>query len=185
VVTWRVSASGGFETAWIDFGDSTLAARGRAVGTSPAPYWLEYELETGEDYVTKTLHVAVESEAGRRRLELQRDDDLWTVDGKPLPELADALDCDLGLCPVTNTMPILRHRIHTTEGRHEFLMAWVAVPDLVVTPSVQVYTHLDVTPTGARVRYASGDFTSDLLVDNDGLVVEYPQLATRISGGRL
>lgn len=180
VVTWRVLPSAGFETTWADLGDSTLAARGRALGTDPFPYWLDYELETGNDFVTRALNVTVESAEDSRALALRSENGSWTANGEPRPDLSEALDCDLGLCPLTNSMPILRHDVHTRPGRHDFLMAWVAVPELTVRPSRQVYTHLATAPEGARVRYESGDFASDLLVDHEGLVVEYPQLATRI-----
>jgi uncharacterized protein len=141
---------------------------------------LTYDLETTDDYVTKRLRVVAQGAGETRRLDLRRSAAGWTVDGVPRPELAEALDCDLGLCPLTNTMPILRHGLHEESGRHRFLMAFVDVPDLVVRPSWQTYTHLGVESDGARVRYESDDFSSDLLVDSEGLVVDYPQLATRI-----
>lgn len=182
MLTWRVTASKGLDTAWVSLSRSKLAARGRAVGTDPGPYWLEYELETEDDYITRSLEVKVESAEGARRLELRRNARGWRANGGSIPELNGALDCDLGLCPLTNTMPILRHDLHRQPGRHVFLMAWVAVPELTVHPSRQTYTHLAATTNGAQVRYESGDFSSDLTVDRDGLVVEYPQLASRIAG---
>jgi hypothetical protein len=164
-------------------GEGTLAARGRAVGTIPTPYWLSYDLETGPNYVTQRLQVSVEIDSEYRKLDLVRDNG-WVANGTPIPELNDALDCDLGLCPLTNTMPILRHRLNTEPGRHEFLMAWISVPDLEVRASRQIYTHLGVDAEEASVRYESGTFASDLLVDGDGLVIDYPQLATRAEGAR-
>ncbi len=181
VVTWRVIPSAGLDTAWVTLGPSSLSARGRAMGTDPSPYWVEYELETDDDFVTRALNVIVQMGEDTRTLELRREKEGWTANGKHLPETYDALDCDLGLCPLTNTMPILRQGLHTTPGRHEFLMAWVAVPELTVRPSRQIYTHLGKARDGARVRYESGNFASDLLVDHDGLVVDYPQLASRLA----
>ena len=186
-MTWRVAPNSGLETAWVEFeesnlGGKSLSASGRAVGTDPSPYWLEYELETGNDYVTHALDVTVRTIEDTRTLELRHDGPNWSANGNPIPELTGAVDCDLGLCPLTNTMPILRHGLHEGAGRHELLMAWVAVPELTVRPSTQTYTHLEKTSEGARVRYESGDFSSDLLVDRDGLVIDYPQLATRIDG---
>jgi uncharacterized protein len=181
VPTWAVTGSVGFETAWVEMDGSSLRARGRVVGTIPAPYWLSYELETGPEFVTRRLRVTARDAAGVRRLDLRADGGRWTADGEPLPELADALDCDLGLSPLTNTMPVLRHGLHRTPGERELLMAWVSVPDLAVRPSRQTYTHLGTTPDGGgRARYASGDFRSDLTFDAAGLVVDYPQLARRL-----
>ena len=92
--------------------------------------------------------------------------------------LEGALDCDLGLSPLTNSMPLLRHLLHRRAGSVEFLMAWVAVPELAVYPSRQRYTFLRRTDdgTGAVVRFESldSDFTADIRFDEYGLVVDYP-----------
>lgn len=39
--------------------------------------------------------------------------------------LDDALDCDLAFSPLTNTMPVLRHRLHREPGEVRLVMAWV------------------------------------------------------------
>ncbi|MZF84621.1 putative glycolipid-binding domain-containing protein [Streptomyces sp. SID5643] len=177
-ITWEVSGSQGFETAWVQLREGTLRARGRAVGTVSEPYWISYELETAEGFVTRRLTVTAETGAGTHALDLLHDGQgRWTADGEPLSDVGGALDCDLGLCPLTNTMPVLRHRLHQAPGEREFLMAWVSVPDLVVRPSRQTYTHLGP----GRVRYSSGDFHSDLEFDEEGYVVDYPRLATRLT----
>ncbi|MEE4543162.1 putative glycolipid-binding domain-containing protein [Streptomyces sp. V4-01] len=177
MLTWRVSESDGLETAWLDLGGGTLRARGRAAGLLPQPYWLSYELETGADFVTRRLRVTAETAAGVRELDLRRaPDGGWTAGAEPLEGLDGALDCDLGLCPVTNTMPVLRHGLHQGGSERTFLMAWVRVPDLTVLPSVQTYTHL----APRHVRYASGGYRADLVLDEDGLVVEYPGMAARV-----
>lgn len=182
VPTWEVTDSKGFESAWVEMTGDALRAHGRAVGIAPEPYWLSYELETGAGFATERLRVAVETAAGTRSLDLRADDGRWSADGEPLPELDGAVDCDLGRCPLTNSMPVLRHGLHTSAGEREFLMAWVSVPDLKVLPSRQTYTHLGRSADGLRVRYASGDFRRDLTFDADGLVLDYPGLAHRIRG---
>jgi hypothetical protein len=78
-------------------------------------------------------------------------------------------------------MPVLRYRLHREPGRHDLVMAWVRLPELVVVRSGQRYEHVrrnaDAT---AVVRYTSGSFTADLTVDEAGFVVDYPQLAHRV-----
>ncbi|MEV8593894.1 putative glycolipid-binding domain-containing protein [Streptomyces sp. NPDC052012] len=143
VITWDVTASHGYETAWVELGDRALRARGRAVGTVPWPYWITYELETTDGFVTRRLAVTADDASGTRTLDL-------------------------------------RHDLHRALGERRFLMAWVAVPDLDVRPSRQTYTH--VAP--GRVRFASGDFSSELEVDAEGLVVDYPLPARRATPGR-
>lgn len=179
VITWEVSESQGIETAWIELGDGTLRGRGRAVGTVPEPYWISYELDTADDFVTRRLQVTVESASGVRALALRHDGaGRWTANGEPVPAVDGALDCDLGLCPLTNTMPVLRHGLHLAPGERELLMAWVSVPELAVLPSRQTYTHLGQH----RIRFVSGDFRSDIGFDDHGFVVDYPGLARRFGG---
>ncbi|MEU6314166.1 putative glycolipid-binding domain-containing protein [Streptomyces sp. NPDC047014] len=184
--TWRVLPGEGYATAWADLTEGRLSARGRAVGLEPEPYWVTYALETGDGYVTSALTVTVETASTTRTLELRNDAGRWTVDGTHRPDLDGALDCDLGLCPLTNTMPVLRHALHRTPdaGPHDFLMAWVSVPDLEVSPNHQTYTPLPYEGQGARIRYASGDFRSDIAFDGDGLVLDYPEIATVVAGRR-
>ncbi|MGI5193391.1 putative glycolipid-binding domain-containing protein [Streptomyces sp. CA-288835] len=182
VLTWDVAASTGYETAWVEVGDGGLTARGRAVGTVPEPYWVSYELDTADGFVTRRLYVTVESAGGTRTLDLRHDGaGRWTANGDRLPDVDGALDCDLGSCPLTNTMPVLRHELHQAPGEREFLMALVSVPELDVLPSPQTYTHLGQ----GKIRFVSGDFRSDIEFDEDGFVVDYPEIGTRLgrSGG--
>jgi hypothetical protein len=181
VLTWDVTESKGYETSWVALGEDRLSARGRAVGTTPEPYWISYELETGAGFVTRALRVEAQDAAGTRTLDLRRDEDgAWTADGRRRPELEGALDCDLGRCPLTNSMPVLRHRLHTRPAEADFLMAWVSVPDLTVHTSRQTYAHLRRTERGGLVRFVSGDFRRDLEFDAAGFVVDYPDLAHRV-----
>lgn len=186
VRTWEILPGGGYTTAWAGLTDRSLTARGRAVGLDPEPYWLTYELETADAYVTSRLRVTVETGSTRGTLDLRADAGRWTVDGEYRPDLDGALDCDLGLCPLTNTMPVLRHGLHRepVAGPRTFLMAWVSVPGLEVSANRQTYTPLGRTAGhGTRIRYASGDFSSDVEFDDEGLVVDYPGLARALPPG--
>jgi hypothetical protein len=83
-------------------------------------------------------------------------------------------------------MPVLRHRLHTAspDPRQELLMAWIDVPSLAVLPSRQGYSQLAGPDQNgvSVVRFESLDdtFRSDLTIDADGLVLDYPRLARRL-----
>ncbi|MET9604240.1 putative glycolipid-binding domain-containing protein [Streptomyces sp. NPDC006512] len=183
VRTWEILPDRGHATTWVRLTEGGLTARGRAVGLDPEPYWVTYALETVDDYVTSRLSVTVETADAVRSLDLRHDAGRWTADGVHRPDLDGALDCDLGLCPLTNTMPVLRHALHRRPAGppHTFLMAWVSVPALEVVANRQTYTPLESTGPGAVVRYESGDFRSDITFDDDGLVLHYPRLATALT----
>jgi hypothetical protein len=148
----------------------------RAVGVQVAPaYQLDYGLETGPELFTRRLVVSVRDAGGERGILLERsEDDAWTVNGDPLPDVEGALDIDLALSPLTNYMPAAR----LGDEPVDHVMAWVDVPSLEVIRSGQRYEPIDER----RVRYVGLDdgFTAELEMDAHGFVVHYPELAARV-----
>jgi hypothetical protein len=194
MLTWQgYDAPARFEQARAEVRLGRLHARGTMLFGGTGPYRVDYELDTVEDYVTRRLLVRAAGPGWTRELRLTRDPEGgWAarrlahpadgVDGLADVDLLDrALDCDLAFCPLTNLMPVLRHRLHREPGRHELVMAWVRLPELVVVRSGQRYEHVRRNADGtAVVRYTSGSFTADLTVDDAGFVLDYPQLARRV-----
>jgi hypothetical protein len=163
-----------------------------AIGTDPCPYRLDYELATADQFVTARLTVRSAGHGWRRALVLERSahgewscttectGDLdWPAPGGDLAVLAGALDCDLGLSPLTNTMPVLRHGLLAGGGSVDLLMAWVAVPELTVSPAPQRYTFVRRDAERSIVRFESldDDFAADITFDEHGLVLDYPGIA--------
>jgi hypothetical protein len=83
------------------------------------------------------------------------------------------------MTPFTNTLPIRRAPLAIGESRR-FRMAYIPADTMEPFADEQTYTRLS-----ERVyRFENGEgetyFTSDISVDEDGLVVDYPQLFERI-----
>ena len=96
--------------------------------------------------------------------------------------LDGCIDVDIFPSPFTNTLPI-RRLADAEPGRPVAIdVAWVAAPELTVRLSRQEYTLLARGAEGARWRYRGLDsgFTTELDVDRDGLVLDYPGLARRV-----
>ncbi|MBI3966962.1 MAG: putative glycolipid-binding domain-containing protein [Chloroflexi bacterium] len=195
-VTWLKEQPFGVEHVEVRLAGSRLVAAGVAIGCEPLPYRLDYRLETRKGFVTARLRVTARGDGWRRRLELKRSSEggwscaTTTSGSAPLSApggdvrlLNGALDCDLGLSPLTNSPPVLRHRLLRGGGPVDFLMAWVSVPDLGVFRSEQRYTFVRADGEHSVVRYedANGSLAADLTFDADGLVVDYPKLARRFS----
>jgi uncharacterized protein len=193
-VLWRGVEEWLAEAASIDLQADGLSARGVQLGAHPVPYRVDYRLDASRGFVTRELELTSVGEGWRRRLLLRHDGSGgWSAvhedDGGPpggawdgeLPDLSEALDIDIGFSPLTNSMPILRHGLHR-EGSREFVMAWVSVPDLRVTASKQRYEHVHADAAGATVRFleVEDEFTADLELDEDGLLISYPRLAKRV-----
>jgi hypothetical protein len=178
LLVWSIEATAGFDTAWAALDEGRLEAEGRAGGLLPSPYWISYRLLTASRFVTARVLVEARWEDGSAKLDLRRGRHGWTVNGASRPDLDEAVDCDLGACPLTNTMPIIRHDLHREAGDHEFLMAFIEVPGLRVVPSRQRYTHIRRAAGAAVVRYSSGSFREKLV----GLT-ESPARGDRDIGG--
>lgn len=102
----------------------------------------------------------------------------WTDgDGHPLPALDGALDIDLPASPFTNTLPVQRLKLQPGQSA-DIVTAYVIFPDLSLQADPQRYTCIDQS----HYRYDSrdSDFTAEITVDADGLVIDYPGLFRRI-----
>jgi uncharacterized protein len=179
-LVWRGLGAWRAEVARARIEDHRLAARGTQIGVDPEPYELRYELTTAERFVTNRLTLSATGEGWDRRLELVRGPEgSWSANGEPVAGVEGALDCDIANCPMTNTMPVLRDALLSGGEPRDYVMAWIAVPDLTVHRSEQRYEPLD----DRLVRYVSrdSDFVSELEYDADGFVVTYPQMAERLS----
>ncbi|HEX2681509.1 MAG TPA: putative glycolipid-binding domain-containing protein, partial [Candidatus Dormibacteraeota bacterium] len=184
-IVWVKTDPLGAEYAAVNISREGLTASGTAIGSTPSGYRIEYRLDTGTNFVTKRLSVTAHGDGWRRRLDLTRlRSGRWICAGvqSDMKAVAGALDCDLALSPLTNTMPVLRHGLLEDGGPLEFLMAWVSVPDLHVYPSRQRYRFLRRSGQSSIVRYESMDshFTAELTFDKDGLCLEYPGIGRSV-----
>lgn len=195
LVLWSGLDAWRAEVASLELGADTLVATGTQIGVDPVAYRLDYRLATGPAFVTQTLLADATGEGWRRHLRLVRHGGgNWECETEeegdvPLPPpggnvaaFTGALDCDLARSPLTNLMPVRRHRLHEEPGEVDFLMAWVSVPDLGLHPSEQRYEHVRRDADQAVVRYVGRhrDFVGELVLDHDGIVERYPDLASRV-----
>jgi uncharacterized protein len=199
-VAWAKTDPPGAEFAVIQLESRRLCATGVAIGSDPEPYRLSFALQTRDEYITDRAVVETQGAGWTRHLEIQRSHaGVWSALGQSAgklemsepggdpAELGDALDLDLGLSPVFNTMPVLRHDLHDGGSAEDFLMVWISVPDLSIHASPQRYTFLERRSDEQRlVRFEAvgdgEDFVADVQFDSDGLVVDYPGIASRIRG---
>lgn len=106
----------------------------------------------------------------------------WRVDDAARPDLEGCLDADIQITPFTNTLPIRRLALDAGE-QAEIRVAYLPVPELDWRAAAQRYTCLAPRgATGGRYRYEGvfRDFTAELPVDADGLVMDYPETFRRV-----
>jgi uncharacterized protein len=185
-VAWVKDKPAGIEFAEVVLQTDRLMSSGVAIGSEPEPYRLDYTLETDDGFLTSRMNVTSRGQGWARSLDLRRSTiGTWTVTGDAdieVPALADALDCDLGLSPLTNSMPVLRHGLLTRGGPLDLVVAWISVPDLGIHASRQRYEFVRTDGGRSVIRYQSmdSDFTADITFDRDGLVLDYPGIGHRL-----
>lgn len=155
-----------------------MLADGLVIGVAEdGPFRARYRVRC--DAAWRVREVTVDPLDGRAPLQLRADGaGAWTDGaGAALPDFAGCIDIDLAVSPFTNTLPIRRLGLAVGESR-DLTMAYIWVPELTVTPDPQRYTRL----AADRFRFDSrdSDFTAELPLDRDGLVLDYPGLFRRV-----
>ena len=198
IAAWMKTDPTGAEFVEVDLSDAGLHATGTAIGSDPQPYRLDYTLQTDAGFVTRRVEVRTSGQGWARSVGLSHDVDGWQVAAEeaghfPGPAaggdpgaFADALDADLGLSPLFNTMPVLRHRLlEPAAGAVELLMVWISVPGSGRVPlPAALHGTASRRNHPALIRFETvgdgADFRADIEFDAGGIVVDYPGLATRL-----
>lgn len=144
------------------------------------PFRLTYRLIWDELWRVREAELVVTTDSFNRSLLLKTDGQgHWRhPDGPAIAELDGCIDVDIWPTPFTNSFPIWREPMAVGE-RREFRMAWIFAPDLTVHPQPQAYTRLAERLYVFENLDGSG-FRAELPVDEDGIVLDYPNLFRRV-----
>lgn len=151
-----------------------------AFDEADCPFRLTYRLRWDESWLLHDAELVVATASSTRPLTLRTDGRGHWRDGgdRAIAALDGCMDIDIWPTPFTNSFPIRRAPMAVGE-RREFLMAWIFAPDLTVQPQLQAYTRL------AERLYLfenldGSDFRAELPVDEDGIVLGYPEFFRRV-----
>jgi uncharacterized protein len=132
-----------------------------------------------QHWTTREVKVNAVTAEGSQQLSLKADEARhWWWNGRPAPHLEGCVDVDVASTPLTNAFPINRLASLAVAERRILPVAWVDVPTLQVTRVEQTYRRLGPN----RWEYSDpthGAF--ELSVDEQGFVIDYEGLASRIS----
>ncbi len=149
--------------------------------TSPFRLW--YEIHTGKDWRVRQCMFRLLG-AGSKAITLNADSHgHWTDEaGMALADLDDCIDVDISVTPFTNTLPIRRLSLQPGQSAN-LKVVYITVPELEVHTMQQRYSCLEHRVDGGIYRYESlgSGFTRDLVVDAQGLVIDYPGIWKRVA----
>ncbi len=158
--------------------DGARIADGVVIGERDgAPFSLRYRIVCDAPGRMRSARLQLLDEANRT-LELETDGKgAWRSDGRPRTDLAGCREIDVSATPFTNTLAI--ERLALGPGVSADLdVVHVAVPALTAERVAQRYTGIDAR----NVRYEGlfRHFEAVLPLDEDGLVIDYPDTFVRL-----
>jgi uncharacterized protein len=170
-VVWRRLDGLGIEHCSLTQRVDGWQIQGTAVRAESGPLLVRYDVACDAVWRTHAVTIEIEGSKGTQTLGMTVDEERrWWSAGAELVAFRGCDDVDLGITPVTNTLPIRRLNLAIGETQ-AIIAAWVQFPDLQIEPLPQHYTRLDAR----RYRYESGGgaFTTEITVDELGLVTHY------------
>jgi uncharacterized protein len=182
-IMWTPWSEPGLEHLHLLQQDGNVLVDSVIVGVSNRmPFRLHYEITCDSNWKVKELGLTLLSGSGKS-IKIQTDGQgHWsTKTGDPVSSLEGCIDIDISATPFTNTLPIRRLALSPGQSA-ELLVAYVSIPEMELTSDRQRYTCLKSYAHGALYRYESmdSDFSAELPVDSDGLVIDYPGLFKRV-----
>jgi hypothetical protein len=140
-------------------------------------YRVDYHIKTNPDWETQYVQITSRHSNREQYYRLTSDGSgNWIVDGRRLSQFDGCIDVDIAVTPFTNTLPINRLRLHTRETKH-IRVIYFDLLEQQVKPVVQVYKR--ISEEKYHYENVPNDFETDITVDENGLVVDYPSLFTR------
>lgn len=173
----------GMEQLHIENNKVGINADGVVVGIRDGkPFRIRYQIKTDLQWRVQQLKIELLDQASQKLQLKSNGAGQWQQgDGTPIPELDGCIDVDLSATPFTNTLAIRRLTLQPGNTR-DLSVVFVAVPEMEVRPVPQRYTCLETHSQGGMYKYEGllRNFSADLLVDRDGLVIEYPKAFRRV-----
>jgi hypothetical protein len=140
-------------------------------------YLVNYQIKTNTTWetVSVTIESLINKQSQHWKLEGDGKDN-WQLNDKAVPQFEGCIDVDIPLTPFTNSLPINRLKLAIGETQ----LIKVIYLDLLANefkPVQQKYIRLKENVY--HYENVPNDFEADIIVDRQGLVVDYPSLFTR------
>ena len=180
---WQhLEARSGFEVAYFRRTEDGWTVEGTTAALEDARTWVvTYTIRLDAVWVTRSARIMARTVSGSRETLLQSDGTgRWLINGVLAAHLDGCLDVDLESSAMTNTLPV--HRLGLpVGGQADVPAAYVRALDLSVDRLEQTYRRIADKAARQRYDYAAPvfGFTSRLVYDECGLVVDYPGIARR------
>jgi hypothetical protein len=192
MLTWQRVISPSLESVRLLFAEGRLRASGRIVAAANTtdriePFSASFSatVERNEEAGRLLFRTTTTGEEERRVSLSRTEDGIWLIDhgdGTTQRNSFDgAIDVDVYGAVTFNALPIRRLGLHRKPAEYELPVLCLTLPDLSLRLVRQTYRTVSVSDDGAVINYSEGDdFDADLVVDRDGMIIDFPGRARRI-----
>jgi hypothetical protein len=140
-------------------------------------YRVNYSIRTTPEWITRFAEISCRHGDRLQHIRLEGDGKgNWQRNRAWAPEFRGCIDIDIPLTPFTNTLPVNRLKLYD-DDTEKIKVIYLDLLHEEIKPVEQKYTRLSATEY--HYENIPNDFEAVIRVDNDGLVVFYPELFTR------
>ncbi|WP_160847724.1 putative glycolipid-binding domain-containing protein [Pontibacillus yanchengensis] len=177
-IIWQNKETAGCEYVHIIEDDESIIAKGTVLFVEKGqPYQVNYEIEVDQHWITKGVRIQLNE--AYKELNLQTNNKgKWCLNGNRVKDMDGTIDVDLSVTPLSNTLPIKRCTWREGETK-TFQMLYIDIPSFDLKKLKQTYTYIGRDNNQRTFRYTCQDYKTTISVDEDGFVIEYPNLFTR------
>lgn len=139
---------------------------------------IDYQLQL--NYLWHTVSVIANSRQGEHTNALSFTSDTngnWRFNGNAVEEFKDCIDVDISVTPFTNTLLIKRLKLNTNESR-AIKVLYINLPKEELHVMEQRYTKLN--DGSCLYQNIGSNFEAVISIDENGLVINYPEIFERI-----
>lgn len=185
IALWRPWIDDGLEHLRVTRTEERAVADGaivRALGTTP--FRAAYRITCDGDWKFQRVELQVGTDHDRSLVLTSDGNGRWhDADGSELSRLRGCFEIDISATPFTNTLAIGRLQLAVGQSA-DLLAAYIRLPELTVEAVPQRYTCVERGEARSAFKYEGlfRNFTAVLPVDENLLVLDYPQTFRRVRG---
>lgn len=159
--------------------NDSIHSHGLAVGKTDKdiPFAMEYDMALTADWGIKEVSIKSLLDARVIKL-LQRGKQWYDANGEHMAEFDGMEMVDISISPFTNTLPIKQLHFEGQEPQ-KVDMIYFDENNFSLQRVQQIYSQIDER----TYRYHDielPDFVSDIVVDDDGMIIDFPELFRRV-----
>ncbi|WP_261753298.1 putative glycolipid-binding domain-containing protein [Tenuibacillus multivorans] len=175
---WENIEQFGCEHFILKYTEKEMIAKGTIISLeNHNPHIVNYQVHLDQSWITKKLEIKSDE---NEPLEIHSDGNghWFNREGNQLGNLSGSVDIDISATPFSNSLPINRFDWNPNQ-RRDFNMVYVSVPTLELKKVPQSYTYIERDGETRVFLYQCYDFKSYIYVDDNGLILNYPELFKR------